>query len=104
MLKRGYRWVLGDGQLIDICKDPWLKGKDGYHVEDKSYPADIAQGKVNDLFVQGTKTWDVAKVTRSFDRCDANAILTTRIPQISTIDRVGLGPFCRWSVHCENGV
>lgn len=29
MLKKGYRWVLGDGQLIEICKDPWLRAKDG---------------------------------------------------------------------------
>lgn len=29
-LKRGFRWVLGDGKDIKIFKDPWLQGKNDF--------------------------------------------------------------------------
>ncbi|KAL8134372.1 hypothetical protein AgCh_009411 [Apium graveolens] len=33
-LKNGFRWVLGDGESIRIYKDPWLKGKRDFCMED----------------------------------------------------------------------
>lgn len=34
VLKKGFRWVLGDRQTIRAFKDPWVKGKQGFVVED----------------------------------------------------------------------
>lgn len=87
-LKNGFRWVLGDGQSIDICKDAWLRAKANHRVEEKDYPVEVARGKVKDLFMQGRKMWDVDKINNWFDQCDASAIFTTRIPQNSTMDRL----------------
>lgn len=54
-LMKGYKWVLGDGQTIDICKDSWLRGKANHRVEYREYPPGIAQSKVGDFFIQGFK-------------------------------------------------
>lgn len=32
-LGKGFKWVLGDGQEINIFSDPWLRGKDDFQVE-----------------------------------------------------------------------
>lgn len=87
-MKGGFRWVLGDGKVIDACRDPWLRAKNNYRVEDMEYSADIAQCKVSELFIQGTKAWDVEKITRTFVQSDVAVILATRIPQNSTTDRL----------------
>lgn len=34
MVCKGYRWVLGDGRDINTFKDPWLRGKRNFRVED----------------------------------------------------------------------
>lgn len=51
VMAEGYRWILGDGQSIDICNDPWLRGKGNYRVENKVYSDDIIRSKVNEFFV-----------------------------------------------------
>ncbi|XP_074373956.1 uncharacterized protein LOC141714331 [Apium graveolens] len=33
-LLKGFKWVLGNGESINIFKDPWLRGKQDYYVED----------------------------------------------------------------------
>lgn len=32
-LKKGFKWVLGDGETIRILEDPWLRGKENYMVD-----------------------------------------------------------------------
>lgn len=32
-LGRGFRWVLGDGETISAHRDPWLKGKNDFYLE-----------------------------------------------------------------------
>ncbi|XP_074376719.1 uncharacterized protein LOC141718237 [Apium graveolens] len=36
MLKKGFRWVLGDGTQINAFRDPWLRSKEGFCVENAS--------------------------------------------------------------------
>lgn len=57
-----------------------------FRMEDIQYADEISNAKVRDFFVYGTKKWDEYKVRQSFNNCDLNAILATRIPQNSTRD------------------
>ena len=44
--------------------------------------------KVAQLFVQGTKEWDVNTVLNTFSAADAELILSTHIPNVSGADRL----------------
>lgn len=79
-LKGGFRWVLGDGKEIQIFKDPWLKGKMDFRVED-SHLNIIRDENVCFYFHPNSKTWDVHKVEQDFHNDDSRLILQTRIPQ-----------------------
>lgn len=86
-LKKGLRWVLGDGRSINICKDRWLRGKTNFSVNVESVDAAVLDQKVYQ-FIGENKTWDVNKVRSIFAPEDAEAILNTRILQICTKDRL----------------
>lgn len=36
-LKTGFRWILGNGENIRVFKDPWLKGKRDFCVENSHF-------------------------------------------------------------------
>lgn len=95
-LKDGFRWVLGDGKTIDIFNDRWLRGKENWCVNPQEGSALNSGMKVCDFFLQNKKEWDVDKVRNTFDLQDENAIVSTRIPQNCTSDRLA------W-VHSNDG-
>ncbi|KAL8111232.1 hypothetical protein AgCh_019083 [Apium graveolens] len=86
-LKTGLRWVLGDGQTINVRSDRWLRNKDDFCVDQSSTTADMST-KVCEFFRADLKSWDVTKVKACFNQADADAILSTRIPRTGTKDRV----------------
>lgn len=86
-MRNGYRWVLGDGQSIDVFEDAWLRGKVDFRVE-ASIVNRESTVKAKDLFVPNIKAWDVQKVNSLFPSCDAKAILATPIPQTQEVDRL----------------
>lgn len=87
VLKKGFKWVLGNGENIRIYEDPWVRGKENYLV-DNTY-IDVSSGRrVCDLFVPGEKKWDTTKVNNLFTRCDADAILALPIPSNQVQDRI----------------
>lgn len=93
-LKRGFKWVVGNGRDITVATDPWITGKDGFMVDAGSnIDSDM---KVANLFDQNSAGWDRVKVEELFSERDAEAILRIRIPRVSTDDRVS------W-VHNKNG-
>lgn len=94
-MKSGFRWVLGDGNLINIYDDPWLREKENFKVDNSVHP-EGANAKVCDFFRHDRKAWDEDKIRRSFNDGDASVILTTRIPQNGSKDRLA------W-VHSHNG-
>lgn len=49
-LKKGLRWVIGDGKTICIGKDRWLKGKEGYCVDQGGCNNAALCSKVCDYF------------------------------------------------------
>lgn len=87
ILCKGYRRVLGDGEEISIFKDPWLKGKKDYKVEDL-HSNNIRGDKVCEYFRRNIKEWDVQKVQQTFHNDDISCILQTRIPQNEVKDRL----------------
>ncbi|XP_074352234.1 uncharacterized protein LOC141691390 [Apium graveolens] len=95
-MKKGLRWVLGDGDSINIGGDKWLRSSYDFCV---NYIAtsDLAKhSKVREFFKDNRREWDVEKVNLHFSPEDAAAIVNTRIPQGCTSDRSA------W-VHTSNG-
>ena len=95
-MKKGLRWVLGDGESINIGSDRWLRSLDTF-CANASTTSDLAKrSKVSVFFKANRKEWDAEKIALHFNTTDAGAILNTRIPQNDTRDRIA------W-VHTTNG-
>lgn len=95
-LKKGFKWILGDGRDIRIFHDPWLRGKTDYRVED-SHLNSIRNESVSCYFRPQINEWDVHKVQRDFHEDDVRLILQTKIPQTMARDRIA------WMVS-SNGI
>lgn len=64
-LYKGFRWVLGNGKDVDAIHDPWLKGKEGFCIDqDKDYG--VSSILVSDFIRSGTNSWDESKVLNFF--------------------------------------
>lgn len=86
-MKAGFRWILGNGDDIVATRDPWLRLKQNFCVEnDQKYVG--REEKVAELFYADTKSWDVKKIRGLFTATDANAILATFVPQRLVGDRI----------------
>lgn len=93
-LKRGFKWVVGNGRVITVATDPWVIGKDGFMID---VVLNINSNmKVANLFYQDSEGWDREKVKNLFSERDAKAKLCMQIPQVSTDYRVS------W-IHNKNG-
>lgn len=64
-LRKGFRWVLSDGESIKIFKNPWLRGKNNYYVVD-SQLNDNKNENAYDYICPNSKAWDVQKVHQVF--------------------------------------
>lgn len=95
-MNKGLRWVLGDGKTINTATDHWLRGKGSFCVNQDEISSAVLNTKVCDFFWEDRKTCDVVKINQYFNNEDANAILNTRIPQVSTQDMIA------W-VHSKDG-
>lgn len=84
---KGYRWVMGDGESIIATKDPWIRSKDDFHVEN-SHMYEGRNEQVSHWFVPGMKQWDADRVHAHFQEADAKAILAIFVPQREASDRV----------------
>lgn len=87
VLKKGCRWVIGDGKRINAVRDPWLRNKEGFCV-DQSTDYGLSNIPVADLILQDARKWDEGKVSRLFSDEDARLILTSPIPLNPNEDRV----------------
>lgn len=85
-LKKGFRWVVGNGKHIHVGSDPWIVGKENYKLDD-GYVIDTNM-KVEDLLCPIRGGWNTEKVNSLFNETDAGAILSLRIPRSDTPDRV----------------
>lgn len=86
-LKKGFKWVLGDGESIKVFGDQWVRGKENYRV-DNTGTTTMSGMKACDLFLPGEKQWDNQKVHNLFSNCDTKAILAIPIPKYQVSDRL----------------
>ena len=79
----GSRWVVGNGEQIDIWKDRWLPTSDSFKVV--SLRTTLESSKVAWLLDKETRSWDVSKVRSSFLPHEADTILGISIsPRLLT--------------------
>lgn len=83
----GYRWVLGNGVDIDAIKDPWLRDKVDFRVN-QTVDYGVSGIPVSEFIFNNERRWDEAKVLEFFSASDASLILETRIPYGTVKDRV----------------
>lgn len=79
-MKKGFWWVLGDGESISATKDPWLRKKTDFRVE-YSHRYEGRNESVASLFTVNTKNWNTRLIRENFESVDVEAILATTIPQ-----------------------
>lgn len=87
VLKKGFRWVLGNGEKVNVCTYPWLRGKHNFMIENKEYWFD-SNIKVCNFFKPGLFEWDEKKTRSSFKDDDIKAILETDISQHIASDKI----------------
>ena len=75
-LVKGFRWVLGDGKDIVATKDPWLRQKTNFVVEDSHRYAGRSE-LVSTLIDADTRSWRVNIIQDLFLEEDALAIVNT---------------------------
>lgn len=87
MLKKGFKWILGDGKSIRLFADPWVRGKDDFMV-DNTFTGVSGDIKVGDLFLPGEDQWDANKVNNLVTTRYASLILAMPIPKCQVPDRM----------------
>lgn len=86
-LRKGFRWILEDGKDFQAFRDPWLKGKVDFCVEDDHVNV-IRTEKVCNYFHLDIKEWDVHKIMHDFHNADIQFVLRTKIPQNNVKERI----------------
>lgn len=69
----GSRWVVGNGEQIDIWKDRWLPTSNSFKVVSPCIP--VESNKVSWLLDRESRSWDVDKVRSSFIPHEVETIL-----------------------------
>lgn len=77
--------------MINIHTDPWLRGKNDFCVE-RNQLSSTSNDKVCQFIRSDTKEWDDVKIRQTFGSSDVAAILETRIPQITVVDKLAWVP------------
>lgn len=87
VLCQGFRWIGGDEESICAHKDPWLRGKHNFRVENH-HLQEAKTEKVSQYFRPSTKEWDEVHIRQAFTSIDVEAVLKVRIPQNNVKDRL----------------
>ncbi|XP_057791345.1 uncharacterized protein LOC131008488 [Salvia miltiorrhiza] len=74
LVRRGVRWRIGDGNMVRVYGDPWLRNDDSFWISGGQFSA-FSELRVSDLMVPGSHRWDVALVNSLFTHDDAHNIL-----------------------------
>ncbi|CAN1787360.1 Putative ribonuclease H protein At1g65750 [Linum perenne] len=77
VVRQGIRWRIGDGSTIRVWDDPWINDDASRFVTTEPM-VEMTDLKVNELWIPGTKQWDVELIEELFNDRDAKAI--TEIP------------------------
>lgn len=82
LLKKGAIWRIGDGTVVDYKRHCWLPRRSPSKISETIIHT--RQRKVKDLFVQGTREWNVDKIRELFHTHDADDILKLKVLQHGT--------------------
>lgn len=87
LIRRGLKWVIGNGEQVRVWKDRWISGCSDLSLNGQSatlYPNLL----VKDLFVSGTREWDGLNVRSLVGEEEANKILTIRPSVVGSQDKI----------------
>lgn len=87
-IKKGLRWVVGDGKSIKMVGDRWIRAKEDYCVDMRQVVGEVSNSYVCEFFLENMKAWNIDKLNYHFCEEDVAAIVKTRIPQRYTVDRL----------------
>jgi hypothetical protein len=86
LLKKGINKRIGNGRGTQFVRDQWIPRNEGLkitHIKKNS-----RRRWVNQLFLPGTKTWNVELLRKLFQEHDVEAIMAINVPEQDTEDRV----------------
>lgn len=86
VIKEGISWMVGSGEKIDICNQPWLQDVIDPYITSNNQV--IQQNKVSSLMRIGDRSWDEKIVKDLFNERDQSCILSTRIHNRLADDRL----------------
>jgi hypothetical protein len=75
VLKKGCRWLFGEGNKVKVMGEPWLRGREGRWMNSPQ-SEEIYNLYVNQLMVEGEKRWDIDKIQSLFPSEEAKNILS----------------------------
>ncbi|KAM2632785.1 hypothetical protein EV1_023480 [Malus domestica] len=85
VLQHGVRWRVGDGESINIRKDPWLPTPTTFLAN----PLDsLEEIKVRDLIDPISKSWKEEVISAGFNRDEARKILSIPLSKSGCLDRL----------------
>ncbi|KAM2745333.1 hypothetical protein PS2_021080 [Malus domestica] len=85
VLQHGVRWRVGDGESINIRKDPWLPTPTTFLASPKDSLEEI---KVRDLIESVSKSWKEEVISAGFNRDEARKILSIPLSKSGCHDRL----------------
>jgi hypothetical protein len=87
VLRKGCRWVVGDGRSVRVMEDTWVRGGQSWWVSSPQRE-EVHDMTVNQLLLEGERRWDVHKVKNLFSVEMAEKILSMNICQDVREDRL----------------
>ncbi|CAN1837440.1 Putative ribonuclease H protein At1g65750 [Linum perenne] len=86
IIRRGFRWKIGDGRNVKVWDDPWLR-EDADRFVRSGQEEGLERWCVKDLTRLDGGGWDEEVIDVLFDERDANAIMRVRPPTDGVEDR-----------------
>lgn len=77
IIEKGIIWTLGSGKQVHICQDNWLMDIHPRPPKPKQSPQPYPN-KVSDLFIAGTRNWDLMKLQQYITEQDIPLIMNLR--------------------------
>ncbi|CAN0903253.1 Uncharacterized mitochondrial protein AtMg00310 [Linum grandiflorum] len=73
LLRRGYRWRIGDEASIGVWHEPWLREEDRSQIASPVIPG-LENLTVSDLWIPEMRLWDEEMLEELFEPADVTAI------------------------------
>ena len=87
ILEKGCRWRTGDGHTINIWKDPRIRIPNNFRlITPAAAPFMHVRIVIPDLWIHGSKEWDVELLAEIFQRTDAQAIANIPLSRSNKLD------------------